>query len=73
MAMLPDGRLLVTEQGGHILALNPETRAVAPWATLDVYAQDRASDPGGSDRRAIAPDFERTARCSSLPHVASTR
>jgi len=61
MAMLPDGRLLVTERGGRILALNPETRAVAPWATLDVYAQDPGIGPeAGLMGIAIAPDFERT-------------
>lgn len=61
LAQLPDGRILVTERAGRILAIDPVTGNRAVWASLEVYAQDPGIGPeSGLMGIAIAPDFHTT-------------
>lgn len=61
LAQLPDGRILVTERAGRIVAINPVTGERVVWASLEVYAQEPGIGPeSGLMGIAIAPDFPAT-------------
>jgi glucose/arabinose dehydrogenase len=59
VATLPDGRLLISERGGRIVALDTATRQQQEWARISVYAEDPDWGPeSGLLGLALAPDFE---------------
>lgn len=56
---LPDGRLLISERGGRIVALDTASRQLTEWARIAVYAESRDWGPeSGLLGLALAPDFE---------------
>jgi glucose/arabinose dehydrogenase len=61
VAQLPDGRILVTERTGRIVAIDPATGRRVVWASLDVYAEEPGIGPeAGLMGIAVAPDFQTT-------------
>ncbi len=64
---LPDGRLLISERGGRIVALDTSSGQQTEWARLSVYAEDPDWGPeSGLLGLALAPDFEKSKQVFAM-------
>ena len=58
LAFTPDGRILVTERPGRVRVLAGDSLLPEPWATFDVYREEKSIFPeAGLMGIALAPDY----------------